>query len=155
MKARKGFVATMLAVAVSLFLVLVSAYVFSLAIQTVREEAWSTSNMTRSLYPIAWSTTYFVLNSLSNDYPHFTGDASRVFLNRNSSSQPFPSSADKVISSFYIAGVASCDIDVYGNDRYGFQVVSTVSSDVGGVLREKTVRGVLAPDDGAWRILWR
>jgi len=155
MKTRKGFVGTVFAVVVALFLLLTSAYVFNLGFQNINEETWITSNMERSLYPIAWSTTNFVLHSLRDEAPDFTGNASKVFLSSDASGNPV-FGAKNTIPWFDVGGVASCEVTVLGGKVSGFYVYCTASSDIDGIHRRKTVRGLLSPDVSPdWKVVWR
>jgi len=153
MKARRGFIATSFTIVIALFLLLASAYVFEAGLNSVREEAWFTSNMERSLYPMAWSTTNFVLQSLYNEADSGVyGSAWDLFVSGDASSQV----------SFYmpnVGGVASCEITLLKipawNVPEAIYVYTTASSLKDGILKKKTVKGVLGKDaSGSWDIRW-
>ena len=166
MKARKGFVGTFLAVTIALFLFITSAYAIAIGVQTTRQEARITSDMERSLYPLAWSTTNLVLQSLKPAFEadDYTGDASMFFFGGDLENL----SSDLLPITFGIPRVASCDVTLFGDRETGIRVSSTaynlrgVSGErvaSGGVYRSVTVKGRLYLDDsvspGEWKIEWR
>jgi len=162
LKIRKGFIATPIAMIVALFLAMTSAYVFHTGMQTLREEAWMTSNKERSLFPMAWSTANFVLQSLYADTPGFDGPASIFFFTRD----PYNLSAPILITDtdpnrFFIPdisdarGVISSEITISGSEATGFRVTSTAFSKKDGILKSQDVTGMLSPHASGWRVVWR
>jgi len=151
MKARRGFIATSFTIIIALFLLLASAFVFEAGLSSVSEEAWFTSNMERSLYPIAWSTTNFVLQSLYDEADSGVyGSAWDLFVSGDASSQV----------SFHIPdirGVVSCEITLIkipAVDVPDVIYVYTTASSLE-VNQKKTVKGVLGKDaSGSWEIKW-
>lgn len=158
MRAKRGFLSTIIAVTVSLFLLLTSAYVMSLSVNTVREEAWTTSNLQRSLYPIAWSTVNFVAQSLldfrdgvgegqldkGENFGVFVGNVSTIF--------------DPILSEieFNIQNVASCRITLTGNLNDGIRISAEASKDghtatANALLFDRAT----IEENGDWEIVWR
>ena len=115
------------------------------------EEIWTARNMQRSLYPIAWSATNFVLHTLSADsaIPGFADSFFRA-------SEEFSIPAGAIPVSPLFVGAISCDIRVIGNMTNGFLVRSTAITERDGARHEMTVSGLLSPvpPDG-WTIEWR
>ena len=164
MKARKGFIATSFAVLFALLLGMVAMYAVGLGVQTTKEEARMTEEMEHSLYPIAWSTANFVLESLRDAYNNPTAPGSQAvadtFLRGSLSNTPV--STDVVTLAVPVGDAGSlfwvsCDVRVDG-------VVGTTTA-----LRVKSrayaakyssieVKGFLSPDVsglGGYTIIWR
>ena len=162
MKARKGFVGTLFAVTIALVLTIISGYVLGIAMQTIRQEAWVTLDTQRSLYPVAWSVTNYVLQSLrpvfdayeANPAFPFNDDVSMVFFNGNPANL-----SDPITIEFDIPGVAFCVVTLFGDKSTGIRVSSTASNERDGISKSRTVKGLLYPyvTGGAreWRIIWR
>ena len=169
MKARKGFIYTAFALLIALFLSLAAAYLLQLGSWTLKEEARMTQETERSLYPLAWSTTNYVLQSLKEVY--VTGDATlpaaRVFLDGNLSvGNPEPV---KFTVPLPLPLGSVTDPNVYfkvtltgGASKINVESIADVEDNydvnVAGGLRSVTVRGALKRDashtDG-WAIIWR
>lgn len=64
---KRGFIAMTTALVISVFLFLISAAIMGYANQALRTEAWMSERAQRSLYPLAWSTAHFVLDTISGD----------------------------------------------------------------------------------------
>jgi len=138
-KARKGFVATTIAVVVALFLIMTSIYAISLGVGTLREERWMTEQAQRSLYPIAWSATNVVLQHLRNNIG---------IVNISGGSHSFDVKVGSENTSFDL--VVSCDVS--GSSSSVIRVTTGVSA---GTLGEVIVRGFLSKDVPDWKIVWR
>ena len=153
MRKRKGFIGAILAVTVSLFLFLTSAYLLDLMTSTLEQEAWLNSRLERSIYPIAWSATYFVLESLKAEaidgFDRDQNTASSVFLDQYKI--PYPE------ISFDIPNIdITCLITMTGDQYYGFRasVAATYQND--GISETVTVKGLLKkdPTTDAWETVY-
>lgn len=80
MRKRAGFLALSTAVIVSVFLFLISAAIMNYAYQSLRTEKWMAERVQRSLHSVAWSTAYFVLDTISGD---LSGDQTFLPNRRN------------------------------------------------------------------------
>ena len=147
MKARKGFIATVLAVVIALFLLVTSIYAIRVGMMTVREETNMTLEAQRSLYPIAWSITNAVLQHLRDKNGGIVG---------NGETYKFTIKAGSETNPFNVT--VSCD--VYG-DSSVIRVTTGVSArtlaDVsarGLVSGDVIARGSVSAADG-WAIVWR
>lgn len=153
MRKKKGFFGTILAVTVSIFLLLTSGYLLELMTSTIDEETWLTSHMGRSLYPIAWSTASFVLESLKAEAPgNFDRDqdtASSVFLDQFK--MPIPE------ISFDIPNISiTCVITLTGDMTFGFRASVATTYQRDGVSQTATIKGLLAknPVTGVWEAVY-
>ena len=165
MKARKGFIATLLAVMVAMILLLTSAYLISMGVGTVREEARITEETQRSLYPVAWSTTNFVLLSLKDAYMSPTLPRSlqtaAVFLDGNINTSPI---STDIVSFTVKVGPDSNLLDVFvscdvtGSAAGRIKVESTARTYRPGWNERITSVGILSKDvtdPSGWKIVWR
>jgi hypothetical protein len=163
MQARKGFILTLFAVSIALLLLVTSVYLIQIGIVVVKEEARMTEEEQGSLYPIAWSTTNLVLQSLKGAFDGSdpaAGDVMKVFLGSdvlsgqiNPAEAPFTVDVGPVGKPF----VVSCSVKVSGDIGSVINVATTANADRYG---KYTVRGALSKDkdlSGAddWKIIWR
>ena len=155
MKARKGFIYTAFALLIALFLALASAYLLQLGAWTLKEEARMTLETDYSLYPLAWSTTNYVLQSLKGVYegdtaPHFN-DAKTVFLNGVTSAVSSDLTFTVQIGSAGNPLFVSCDVKLTGNSSKINVESKAYAVGYGAV----TVKGSLKNESTGWAILWR
>ena len=159
MRARKGFISTAFAVIIALMLGMTAMYAVKLGAMVVREETRMTEEMQRSLYPIAWSTTNFVLESMMEAYANPSAALSqqvrKVFLSGDSPvspistdiitfAVPIPSGND----TFWI----SCDVKVEGRIESPRVKTRAYANRYGSI----EVKGFLSPDiSGNYTIVWR
>jgi hypothetical protein len=158
MKARKGFIATSFAVLFALLLGMTAMYAIGLGVQTSKEEARMIEEMQYSLYPIAWSTTNFVLESLRDAYNDQSDldsqKIAKIFLSGDFTTSPF--SIDVTFTVPVGAGSVSCNVKVEG--RSGAPRVKTRAFT--DRYSSVEVQGFLSPDHlgvypDTWSIVWR
>ena len=167
MKARKGFVATVFAVLIALLLGVVGMYAISLGDRTSREEARMSLQTQRSYYPIAWSTTKFVLESLKEAYEvnqaGGTPDADvvAIFLSGDINFSPVSPDIIRVPPFTFKVGTGNSAFDVMCNvqveGRSKALRVKTSVYDATSTYASFDVKGFLSPDHTGtdWTIIWR